>query len=284
MPAKVVNADLHCHSIHSDGTLPPSELARRAHERGVDLWSLTDHDELSGIADARQSARDLGMGFVAGVEISVTWAARTVHVVGLGVDEAAPSLAQGLAQIRKQRDQRAFELADCLAAHGVKDAYQGALQYVNNPALVTRTHFARYLMQAGYVPTMQAAFDRYLGDGALANVPVRWATLQEAVAWIHEAHGVAVIAHPGRYKYSELEFDALFTDFKRLGGQAIEVHTGSHSPKHNTWCAVVARQYGFLASCGSDFHGPALGGYDLGDLPALPADLTPVWAALEHAI
>lgn len=282
MPADIVSADLHCHSSYSDGTLAPSELAWRAGERGVDLWALTDHDDLSGIAQARQAAQDLGMRFVAGVELSVTWAARTVHIVGLGVDEAHQTLLDGLAQIRTQRVGRAQELASSLQSHGVERAYEGALQFVSNPALVTRTHFARYLVQAGYVSTMQAAFERYLGDGAVANVPVKWATLQEAVSWIRAANGIAVIAHPGRYKYSELEFDTLFSEFWRMGGRAIEVHTGSHSPKHNAWAAGVARHYGFLASCGSDFHGPGLGGCDLGEVAALPSDLVPVWTALER--
>ena len=280
MPADILSADLHCHSIYSDGTLAPSELAQRASQRGVDLWALTDHDDVSGIAQARQSAEDLGMKFVAGVEISVTWAARTVHIVGLDVDEAHQTLLAGLAHIRAQRAGRAHELAHSLQTHGVEGAYEGALQFVSNPALVTRTHFARYLVQAGYVSTMQAAFDRYLGDRAVANVPVKWATLSEAVSWIRAANGVAVIAHPGRYGYSELEFDALFSEFQQLGGQAIEVHTGSHSPKHNAWAVDVARQYDFLASCGSDFHGPGLGGHELGDVPALASDLVPVWTAL----
>jgi predicted metal-dependent phosphoesterase TrpH len=275
-----VNIDLHCHSSCSDGVLEPNVLAARASQRGVDLWALTDHDDVSGIEVARTSATALGVQFIAGVEISVTWASRTVHVVGLGIDERDATLLQGLASLRAQRHERAHQLAHKLSELGVESAYEGALQFVRNPALVSRTHFARYLVQAGYAPGMQAAFDKYLGDRAPASAPVQWATLENALTWIRSARGVAVIAHPGRYQYSDIEFDALFRDFLKLGGQAIEVHTGSHQPRHNDWCATVARQYGFLASSGSDFHEPGQGRYDLGEVPALPKDLTPVWTAL----
>lgn len=274
------NPDLHCHSRQSDGVLTPGELATRASERGVDLWALTDHDDVSGVAQAREAAMAVGLTFVAGVEISVTWANRTVHVVGLGIDEANPVLAQGLADLRAQRDERAFLIANKLARVGFEGTYEGALKHVQNPALVSRTHFARHLFEAGYVSSMQAAFDRYLGDQGTAYVPTVWASLKDAVHWIVSAGGVAVIAHPGRYKYSDLEFDALFAEFRGLGGQAIEVHTGSHRPEENVQYAQVARDYGFLASCGSDFHGPKEGRHDLGSVPALPKDLTPVWHAL----
>ncbi|UOD49291.1 PHP domain-containing protein [Orrella daihaiensis] len=272
--------DLHCHSRQSDGELAPAELAMRAHAHGVDLWALTDHDDVSGVAQAREAAQSLGIGFVAGVEISVTWANRTVHVVGLGIDEQHPVLVQGLSRLRSERDARAFLIADKLAREGFADAYDGALQYVKNPTLVSRTHFARYLYASGYVSSMQIAFDRYLGEQGSAYVATQWASLQDAVSWIVAADGVAVIAHPGRYKYSELEFDSLFNEFLGYGGLGIEVCTGSHHPHENVQYAQVARDYGFLASCGSDFHGPAESRCDLGGVPALPRDLTPVWQSL----
>lgn len=273
--------DLHCHSRQSDGVLTPAELAGRAHTRGVDLWALTDHDEVSGVAQAREAARAHGMAFLPGVEISVTWANKTVHVVGLGFDEAHPVLCQGLANLRHQRDERAFEIAARLAAVGFEGTYEGALKHVQNPALVSRTHFARHLFEAGYVSSMQAAFDQYLGERGVAYVPTVWASLENAVQWIVSAGGVAVIAHPGRYSYSALQFDALFNEFRDLGGQAIEVNTGSHRPDENVQYAQVARDYGFLASCGSDFHGPTESRHDLGSMPALPTDLTPVWQVLQ---
>lgn len=272
--------DLHCHSRQSDGVLTPAELANRAHGRGVDLWALTDHDDVSGVEQARKIAQSLGITFVAGVEISVTWANRAVHVVGLGIDEQHPTLAQGLSKLRSERDERALLIADKLAAAGFEGAYEGALKHVQNPSLVSRTHFARHLFEQGHVSSMQLAFDRYLGEQGTAYVPTQWASLQDAVQWITAASGVAVIAHPGRYKYSEIEFDALFTEFKQLGGLAIEVCTGSHQPHENVQYAQVARDYGFMASCGSDFHGPHESRHDLGSVPALADDLTPVWQAL----
>ncbi len=275
-----LNADLHCHSRQSDGVLTPSELASRAFAGQVDLWALTDHDDVSGIGQAREAAQSIGMAFVAGVEISVTWANRTIHIVGLGIDENDATLTAGLEQLRRERDERALLIAQKLADAGCEGAHAGALEYVQNPSLVSRTHFARHLLNAGHVSSMQGAFDRYLGEQGVAYVPTQWAKLEQAIQWILAAGGVAVIAHPARYRLSELELDALFTDFRALGGQAIEVHTGSHRPHENVQYAQVARQYGFLASCGSDFHSPQESRYDLGSVPALPADLTPVWQAI----
>lgn len=274
------NADLHCHSRQSDGVFTPAELAQRAKANGVDLWALTDHDDVSGVEFARRAAQEQGLAFLAGVEISVTFAKKTVHVVGLGIDETHPTLLAGLALLRSCRDARAELMSQRLAAVGFEGTLEGALALVQNPALVSRTHFARYLHQAGYVHSMQEAFDLYLGDGGSAYVPTEWATLEQAVNWIVQASGVAVIAHPGRYGYTELEFDALFNQFLDLGGQAIEVHTGSHRPHEYDIYAKVARDYGFLASIGSDFHGPNESRQDLGSIRALPTDLTPVWQAL----
>ena len=278
---QTINADLHCHSRQSDGVFSPAELASRAHGNGVDLWALTDHDDVSGIAPARTAAQAHGLAFVAGVELSVTFAGKTVHVVGLGIDETHPVLQRGLDQLRQDRDARAADIAHKLAEAGFEGAYEGALAHVQNPSLVSRTHFARHLYRAGHVKTMQEAFDRYLGDQGSAFVPTEWASLEDAVQWIRAASGVAVIAHPGRYKYSDLQFDALFNQFRELGGQAIEVHTGSHQLHEYDYYAQVARDYGFLASIGSDFHGPSESRHDLGSIRPLPSDLTPVWHAIE---
>lgn len=272
-------ADLHCHSTVSDGVLDPETLARRAHASGVDLWSLTDHDEVSGVAQARQTARELGMAFVAGVEISVTWSGRTVHVVGLGIDENHQLLLDGLASTRSGRVDRGRLMGQKLAALGIPGAFEGALALAGEDHLLSRTHFARYLVGQGYCPTMQAVFDRYLGDDGPAYVPSTWADLGDAVDWIVKSGGVAVLAHPGRYKYSELQFDTLFRSFKDCGGLAIEVNTGSHQPHEYARYAQIARNYGFLASCGSDFHGPHES-RELGSVAPLPADLTPVWQAI----
>ncbi len=275
--ANAIKVDLHSHSTISDGVLPPAQVAQRAHANGVQLWALTDHDELDGLDEAETTARGLGMGFIPGIEISVTWSGQTVHVVGLNVDRHNQALNTGLSAVRAGREGRARKMADKLASLGIPNAYEGALSYAANSAMVSRTHFARYIVAQGHCDSLQAVFDRYLGDGKPGNVAVQWSSLEHAVGWILGAGGRAVIAHPGRYKYSAMQFDALFEDFKGLGGQAIEVVTGSHTVSQYDEYAKVAKRYGFMASCGSDFHSPKEARLDLGELPPLPSGLTPVW-------
>jgi len=269
--------DLHCHSNVSDGLLPPEEVAARAKANGVGVWALTDHDEVGGVARARKAAQALGLQHVGGVEISVTWAGQTVHIVGLRIDETNRALVDGLAATRNGRERRAREIAQALDQYGICGAYEGALKHVGNPDLISRTHFARYLVECGQCGDTKEVFANYLTEGKPGYVPHRWATLEEAVRWIRGAGGVAVIAHPGRYKYSQTQFGALFDEFKQFGGAAIEVNTGSHTPEQYQEYAQVARSYGFLASMGSDFHGPGESRVDLGGLPALPTDVKPVW-------
>lgn len=277
VPPGVCNADLHCHSTVSDGVLSPAALAARAHGQGVDLWSLTDHDALAGLPEAAATARQLGMAFLPGVEISVTWAGKTVHVVGLGIDAQAPALQAGLAALREGRIARGRRIADRLMALGLPDTYEGALGLTTNPGLLNRTHFGRYLVAQKMCANMREAFTRYLGDGKPGDVRTQWAALEEAIGWIREAGGKAVLAHPGRYGYDETALHALFDVFKQLGGKGIEVVTGSHRPDQYRTYAGIARQYGFEASRGADFHAPSESQVDLGTLPPLPADLLPVW-------
>ncbi|WP_353189992.1 3',5'-nucleoside bisphosphate phosphatase [Pandoraea pnomenusa] len=274
----MLNADLHCHSKVSDGTLSPSEVAQVAFEAGVELWSLTDHDEIGGQREARAAAESLGMQYVSGVEISITWANRTVHIVGLNINPDNPTLIDGLGATRGGRAARAQQMSDQLAAAGIPDAYEGALRYVGNPDLISRTHFARYLVEIGKCASVSDVFAKYLAEGRPGYVAHRWATLEESVKWIRGAGGIAAVAHPGRYKFSPLEFGVLFDQFRDLGGEAIEVITGSHTPEQYREYADVARRYGFLASRGSDFHGPTESRALLGKLPALPEDLTPIWS------
>ena len=271
------NFDLHCHSNVSDGVLAPASLAARAKARGVDVWALTDHDEVGGIAEARVAAASLGLPFVPGVEISITWAGQTVHIVGLHVDERNPVLLSGLAHTRSGRELRAREMAEQLAAAGIPDAYEGALAYAGNPDLISRTHFARYIIDRGICRDVPSVFRNYLIEGKPGYVPHRWATLQQSVEWIKAAGGTAVIAHPGRYNFDDMSYDALFSEFRELGGAAIEVITGSHTPDQYEEYAKVAQRYGFLASRGSDFHGPGESRVDLGALPPLPSSVKPVW-------
>ncbi|MEO0319219.1 MAG: hypothetical protein RL404_2896 [Pseudomonadota bacterium] len=273
----MLNADLHCHSYVSDGMLAPAELAARAKAQGVEYWALTDHDEVGGIAEARAAAMDAGLPFVAGVEISITWAGKTVHIVGLGIDEDNATLQAGLASVRNGRLVRGREIAAQLEQAGIPGAFEGALQYADNPEMLGRTHFARFLVDAKVKPTVSAVFDHYLVEGKPGFVPHRWATLEEAVSWIRAAGGRAVIAHPGRYPFTDLQLWAMIDRFRELGGEGIEVVTGSHTPDQYATFANVARRSGLLASRGSDFHGPGESRVDLGALPPLPSGLTPVW-------
>jgi predicted metal-dependent phosphoesterase TrpH len=273
----MLNVDLHCHSNVSDGVLSPAAVAQYAHKAGVDVWGLTDHDEVGGIAAARKAAAGVGMQFIPGVEISITWANQTVHIVGLRIDETNPVLIQGLGDTRSGRDGRAREMAAQLARAGIPDAYEGALKFVGNPDLMSRTHFARFLVDSGVCASIPEVFRKYLTEGKPGYVPHRWATLGQAVGWIKAAGGIAVIAHPGRYKFSAVAEGALFDEFKQLGGAAIEVVTGSHTPDQYPVYAELARRYGFLASRGTDFHAPGESRADFALLPPLPSGITPVW-------
>ncbi|TFW18710.1 3',5'-nucleoside bisphosphate phosphatase [Duganella callida] len=273
----VMKVDLHCHSNVSDGVLAPAAVAEYAGKAGVDVWALTDHDEVSGVAAARAAAQAQGMRFVSGVEISITWANETVHIVGLQLDETNPALVEGLACTRSGRDSRGHEIARQLEAAGIPDAYEGALKYVGNPDLMSRTHFARYLVEIGVCANTSEVFKKYLCEGKPGYVPHCWATLEQSVNWIRGAGGIAVIAHPGRYRFSQLAQGELFDEFKQLGGAAIEVVTGSHTPDQYPVYAQLANAYGFLASRGTDFHAPGESRVDFAALPPLPANVKPVW-------
>ena len=280
----LLNADLHCHSVVSDGTLQPEALARRAQANGVALWSLTDHDEIDGQQRAATAARALGLDYLSGCEISVSFAGITVHIVGLGFDAHDDRLRNGLAATRGGRGERAREMADALAKVGIRGAFEGALRYAGNPELVSRTHFARYLVEIGTCADTNEVFRRFLTEGKPGFVPHRWASLGDAVRWITQAAGIAVIAHPGRYKFTPTEEYALFTEFIAHGGRGVEVVTGSHTAAEYQKYADMALEFGLLASRGSDFHSPGESHTDLGALPDLPGQLTPVWSALQDRV
>ena len=280
----LTNADLHSHSNVSDGTLSPEALAERAHAQGVELWALTDHDEVSGLHRARSAALALGLDWLGGVEISVSFAGETVHIVGLGVDPDDAALQAGLAATRGGRRERAQAMADGLAQVGVHGAFEGALRYVSNPDLISRTHFARFLVDSGVCSNTYEVFGRFLTEGKPGYVPHSWAKLRDAVGWIHGAGGLAVIAHPARYKFSPTAEYALFSEFVAHGGRGVEVMTGSHNEAERVRYADMAQEFKLLASRGSDFHSPTESRTDLGTLPDLPGRLSPVWDALEHRV
>jgi predicted metal-dependent phosphoesterase TrpH len=278
------NADLHCHSNVSDGTLRPEDLAVRARGNGVDLWALTDHDEIGGQHRAAVAALALGMPYLTGTEVSVTFADKTVHIVGLGFDPENEALANGLADTRGGRERRARDISDQLAKAGIPGAYDGALRYVGNPDLISRTHFARYLVEAGVCGDTSEVFRHYLVDGKPGFISHRWAKLSDTVRWISQAGGVAVIAHPGRYGFTPNEEYALFTEFKAHGGGGVEVVTGSHAEHEFSIYADMAEEFDLLVSRGSDFHSPGESRIDLGGLPQWSRKVRPVWEALEHRI
>jgi predicted metal-dependent phosphoesterase TrpH len=280
----LLNADLHCHSVVSDGTLTPEVLAQRAKANGVELWALTDHDELGGQDRAIAAAREAALPYLTGTEISVTFAGITVHIVGLGMDHRHPALQAGLRATRGGREQRAREMSEDLARVGIPGVYEGALKYVGNPDLISRSHFARYLVEIGVCKETNEVFRKYITEGKPGYVPHRWAALGDAVGWITQSGGLAVIAHPGRYKLTPNEEFALFTEFKAHGGQGVEVMTGAHGQADYVKYAGFCQEFGLAASRGSDFHSPEESHTDLGKLPDLPGSVTPVWELLQSRI
>lgn len=280
----LVNADLHSHSTVSDGTLSPAALAQRAQARGVALWALTDHDSVAGQAQAREAALDLGLAYLTGTEVSVTFAGETVHIIGLGFDADDDALAAGLAATRAGRLARAREMAAGLQRAGIAGALDGALAYVDDPAAVSRTHFARFLVERGHCADTHEVFRRYLTEGRPGYVPHRWAALRDAVRWITGAGGMAVVAHPARCRFSPSAEYALFSEFVAHGGRGVEVMVSAHTELERRRFADIALEFDLCASRGSDFHDPLESRVDLGGLPELPETLRPVWVELQSRI
>lgn len=272
----MLNIDLHCHSNVSDGILPPAEVVARAAANGVHALALTDHDDVSGIAAAQAAADDAGLTLIPGVEISVSWGGQTVHIVGLRIDPTHPELAGGLHSIRLGRIERAQRMGVDLAQSGIVGAYEGAYGHAANKQMVGRTHFARWLVAQGHAPDMRTTFKRFLTRGKPGYVEHEWTSLENAVGWIRASGGMAVIAHPGRYAFTARELHLLLDAFRTLGGEGIEVITGSHHPSEYGKFADLARAFGLKASRGADFHAPGEG-IDIGRLPALPHYCQPVW-------
>jgi len=272
----MLNIDLHCHSSVSDGVLSPAEVVARAAANGVHVLALTDHDDVAGLAEAGVAADAAGITLIPGVEISVSWGGQTVHIVGLRINPLHPELAAGLHSIRLGRMERARRMAADLARHGIAGAYEGADSYAANKQMVGRTHFARWLVAQGHAPDMRTTFKRFLTPGHPGYVDHEWTSLENAVAWIRASGGMAVIAHPGRYAFKAHQLHVLLDAFRALGGEGIEVITGSHHPSEYGKFADLARAFSLKASRGADFHAPGEG-VDIGCLPALPHYCQPVW-------
>lgn len=271
------NIDLHNHSRISDGLLTPGALVGLAATNGVTGFALTDHDDVAGLAEARQEAALRGLGFVSGVEVSVTWQGKTLHIVGLGVDEQNETLQQGLARLRQGRLARAERMAHELARAGIAGALEGARRHAPYSAILARTHFARFLVEQKLARDMSAVFKRFLVKGKPGYVSHHWAPLEEALAWILGAGGVAVLAHPGRYRLAMTEMSQLLDEFADLGGRGIEVSTANHSREDLARFAGLAVHRGLMASRGADYHGPGESRMEPGRIPPLPAGVMPVW-------
>lgn len=268
--------DLHCHSTASDGTLGPDALVERAAARGVDVLALTDHDTTAGLTVARAAAERCGIELVNGIEVSVTWSHQTVHIVGLHIDPGNQALQAGLKRLGAFRKWRGEEIARRLEKAGIAGAHAGALALAGGEVL-SRTHFAHFLVQAGHAPDVRRVFKRFLVSGKPGHVPGEWAGLEEAVGWINGAGGQAVIAHPARYRISAGRRRALFGEFRECGGAGIEVVSGSHSAEDARAMAELTRQFELLASRGSDYHGPPSPYVELGKLAPLPDGCRPIW-------
>jgi len=269
--------DLHSHSYYSDGTLSPSELMTRAVEQGVSVLALTDHDETKGLSEAQKTADELGLQLVNGVEISISWEKnQTIHIVGLNIDPNHQGLQQGLREIRLERVRRAKKIAEKLEKSGIENVWQTITEKAGFEA-VTRTHFARFLVDNGHAKDMQQCFKKYLGKRGRAYVNGHWKTLEDAVGWINDAGGQAVIAHPTRYNLTKTKLEKLVTDFKSCGGIGLEVVAQRYSEKEKAEMASLARRFNLLSSVGSDFHNPGNPYVELGRGLALPLDCKPIW-------
>jgi predicted metal-dependent phosphoesterase TrpH len=280
-PGPLTVHDLHSHSTASDGFYSPTDLVQRAATAGVKVLSLTDHDTTAGLPEADIAAQGAGIRLVPGVEISVTWEKKTLHVVGLNIDIQHASLQAGLSQLEQVRADRAMEMGDRLEKAGIPGIFEEAQAMVGE-GMITRTHFAHCLARRGLAADVRDVFGRYLTAGKPGYVSTRWADIADAIQWIRDAGGVAVLAHPHRYKLTGSWLRRLLGEFKDMGGEGLEVLSGTASPGEVQSSAALATRFGLLASCGSDFHGPDDGWPKLGRLPALPAGLEPVWNVWEQ--
>lgn len=268
--------DLHCHSTVSDGLLTPEELVAHAASKGVRVLALTDHDEVSGLARARVAAEQLGVSFIDGVEISVTWKKRTLHVVGLRIDPTDAELLEAFAKVKEGRNERARQIAEGLAKAGISGAYEGAREIAGN-SILTRSHFAQFMVKHGHAKNIKTVFKKYMVKGKPGYVNHEWMSLEDALTLIRNSGGVAVLAHPGRYDLGFVNMHLLLNEFRNLGGVAIEVVTGSHQPPQYDQFAKLAHRFDLKASQGSDYHGPGMSFMEMGRLPALPSGCVPVW-------
>lgn len=267
--------DLHSHSTASDGLLSPTELVMRAVEQEVEMLALTDHDTVAGIKEAKKSAENQPIRFISGVEISIVWQEKSIHLAALNVEEENPGLVALLDNQARLREQRAVEIGEKLAKAGIPNAYEGARALASGE--VTRAHYGRFLAEQEYVRNIEHAFKKYLGQGKPAYVKPIWCEMKEAIDTVHQAGGVISIAHPLRYKMTGRWVRRLIDDFKQAGGDGIEVAGCGQTPDQRQLIARWAKEFDLYASVGSDFHYPT-GWIELGRGLTLPQDCKPIWA------
>ena len=268
--------DLHCHSIASDGDLTPTEVICRAKEQEVTSLSLTDHDTINGQKEALQAALANGINYIPGIEISTTWENKCFHIVGLNIDPNNADLIAGIQKLQTLRTERAQKIALKLEKKRIPNALESVIKAAKG-GMITRSHFADFLLSQHYISTKQEAFDRYLGKGKPAFVSTVWADLYDTVHWITQSGGVAVLAHPLRYKLTASWLRRFLTAFKEAGGEGIEVVTGRSSPEEIRRAMHFATQFELVGSVGSDFHTPKNQWVELGRLAPLPNTIKPVW-------
>ncbi len=274
-------ADLHCHSLCSDGQLSPSDLVDRAAEQGVTMLALTDHDTLDGLDEARQQAQKHDMQIVSGIEFSSVWNGMGIHIVGLGFDEQHPVMQAAVTRQEACRYERAKTIAIKLEKQGVEGIWDKAVEIANG-AQIGRPHFAEALIQLGKVSNMAQAFKKYLGAGKAGDVKTLWPEMAEVVSWIRESGGVAVVAHPDKYKLTGTKLKLLLKAFVEAGGNGLEVTTGGMESSFSQRMAQLCDEYGLLGSQGSDFHGPRPWS-ELGKFVPMPKSVTPVWSHWQSA-
>ncbi len=268
--------DLHTHTSASDGALAPSALVQLAHDCGVSTLAVTDHDTTAGLQEAQQKAQELDIRFIPGIELSVSWTQTVIHIVGLNINTDSVAMQQGIASLKQLREVRAQQIGESLAKSGFEHAFSGAKELAGE-GTITRLHFAQYLVAQGCAKNVSKIFKHYLVRGKPGYVATRWASLEDAVSWITGAGGIAVIAHPHRYKIGNKVIQRLLEEFKQCGGQGIEVVCGNSNYKDTTKFSRLTQKFELLASVGSDYHGPHQNWNGLGCLAPLPDSVEPVW-------
>lgn len=274
----LMKIDLHTHTHYSDGKLSPAELVMRAHNQQIDMLAITDHDTVQGVAEAReyQALQKRPLHIISGVEISTKWRGFEIHILGLHIDCQDETLGARLAEQASIRLARAQKMCDKLAKIGINGVFDDAMQRVGN-GQITRAHLAQVLLERGVVSSWQSAFSQYLGKDKKAYVNAPWPSLTQAIEWIRDAGGVAVLAHPGHYDMKTKWLRRLLSDFKHANGQGMEVTHPNMPPTKKHLLSNLAREYQLLAAVGSDFHAPSPWS-ELGRKLDIDADLPTVWA------